>query len=223
MTAAPSTRRAALRRAALAAGAIATPALLRPAVADAQEEVDEAELEAFLVEAVVLEQIALLAYETAANQLRADRELTRTLERFAGHEQAHASAVRSALDSLGVDEPDPPSAPDNSAAIEDVDELDDERAAELVDLLAELGDIEERDAYLEYLVSLEEAQLELYALEAPEFATEDLLRVGAEIAACQAQHLVVLREALGAAPADALPEIPAAPPGDAEPADGGGD
>lgn len=209
------TRRDALRSATCAAGAIAIPALLRPTSAAAQEgEDDDAATEDFLVEAIVVEQIAAVACATAAGELEAPRQLTRTLEQFAAQERAHAKALRAALDSLGVDPPDAPSRPDDSGAIEGIDQLDDARATELVELLAELGELSGRDAYLEYLVGLEEEQLELYLRETPEFVAEDLLRTGVEIAACQAQHIVVLREALGSPPARAVPDLPAAEPAD---------
>ena len=203
----PATRRVTLRRAALAAGALALPAAVRPAPSVAQDEDEAVALEDFLVEAIVLEQIAVLAYATAAGELDGEPRLSRTLERFERQEQIHATALRSALDSIGVDPPNAPASPDDVGAIEDADRLDGERAAELIDLLGELARLGDRDARLEYLVDLEQEQLRFYLAQAPTLDAEDILRTGAEIAACQAQHVVVLREALGVAPAEAVPEL----------------
>lgn len=204
-----ATRRTALRRALLAAGALAAPVLMRPAVAAAQDEDDPAVLEDFLVEAIVLEQITVLAYATAGGELEDDRRLARALERFERQEQIHAKALRSALDSIGVDLPDAPASPDDVQAIEDAGAIDDERAAELIELLGELDGLTDRDDLLEYLIRLEEEQLHFYLTETPTLEAEDILRTGAEIAGCQAQHVVVLREALGASPAEAVPQLPA--------------
>lgn len=202
------TRRDALGRAALAAGALGTPALLRPAIARAQPEDDEVELADFLVEAIALEQLAALAYRTAAEAEDLGPSLRRTLRRFADQEDAHATALRAALDSIGVDPPDPPSGPRDAGAIEGIDRLDAARASQLADLLGELAGLERRDEYLEYLVEVEAGQIGLFLRATPEFASEDLLRTGAEIAGCQAQHSVVLRKALGSPPARAVPELP---------------
>jgi rubrerythrin len=205
-----ATRREALRRAALVTGAASAPALLRPAIAVAQVEEEPAGLEEFLVEAVVLEQMSALAYATAASELGdGDRSLQRTLTRFERQEQIHANALRSALDSIGVDPPEAPAAPDDLQAIENVEALDADRTEELSERLAELGDVEGRDDYLELLVRLEDEQIGFYLREAPGLSPEDILRVGVEIAACHAQHAVVLREALGVPLAQTIPELPA--------------
>lgn len=206
---AAATRRDALLRALVAGGAMAAPALLRPAVAAAQED-DPPGLEDFLVEAVVLEQIAALAYATAAGELGGDRALRRTLERFERQEQIHVTALRSALDSLGAEAPDAPGAPDDRGAIEGVEGLDAERAEELADLLAELGEARGRQEQLELLARIEDEQIAFYLREAPALEAEDILRTGVEIAACQAQHAAVLREALGRPPAEAVAEPAAA-------------
>lgn len=207
----PATRRTALRRALATAGALAAPALLRPATAGAQEEDDPAVLEEFLVEAIVLEQIAVLAYATAGGELEDDRRLARTLERFERQEQTHAKALRSALDSIGIELPDAPASPDDVQAIEDAGAIDDERAAELTELLGELDGLMGRGELLEYLIRLEEEQLRFYLDQAPTLEAEDILRTGVEIAACQAQHIVVLGQTLGASPAEAVPALPVSP------------
>lgn len=201
-----ATRRDVLRRAALAAGTLSTPGLLRPALAAAQ---DDPSLEDFLSEAVVLEQIAVVAYSSASAALDGQRELSRSLQRFERHEQIHATALRSALDSLGIEPPSAPSAPDDAPAIEGAERIGAERTEELVELLGEIGELEGRDEHLEHLIEIENEQLALYLGATPGFDAEDLVRTGVEIAACQAQHIVVLREAMGAPPAEALPRLPA--------------
>jgi rubrerythrin len=205
-----ATRRDALRRAALAAGVLASPTLLRPKPARAQATDDEVELAAFLVEAIALEQIAVLAYESAADEEGLGAGLGQTLRRFAEHEQAHASALRSALDSIGVDSPDAPRGARDREAIEGIDRLDADRATELADLLGELAELDARGEYLDYLVGIEREQIELYVQATPEFGSEDLVRTGAEIAGCAAQHAVVLREALGAPPARSVADLSSA-------------
>lgn len=202
-----ATRREALRRAVVGGGALALPPLLWPAIADAQDD-EEPVLEDFLTEAIVIEQIAVLAYSSAAAALEGERDLAGTLRRFERQEQIHATALRSALDSLAIDLPAAPAAPDDAPAIEGAERLDDERAAELVELLGRVDGLEGRRAHLDYLIELENEQLGLYLREAPTLDAEDMLRTGAEIAACQSQHLVVLGVALGTAPAQAVPRLP---------------
>jgi rubrerythrin len=177
-----ATRRDALRLAGLSAGALAVPALLQPAFALAQSE-DDDDLGDFLEQAIDLEQAAALAYETAAEGKDVDAELKRSFELFREQEQAHANALRQAQDSLGFDLPD---------------ELTDPADSDQLDGLEKLRSPNE---FLAFLVGLEQDQLRFYVEDAPALDSEDLRRTAAEILGCQAQHLVVLREAQGAAPA----------------------
>ena len=177
-----STRREALRLAGIGAGAAALPPLLLPAIARAQSSEDD-DLNDFLEPAIELEQAAALAYDTAAGANGIDAELKRTFERFRDQEQAHATALRSALDSLGFDLPDELTDPADS------DELDG------------IEDLKSANDYLAFLVDLEQQQVSYYSSDAPPLDSEDLVRTSLEILGCQAQHLVVLREAQGAAPA----------------------
>jgi rubrerythrin len=179
-----ATRRDTLRVAALGAAALAAPALLRPARAQAQSGEDE-DLRDFLEQAIDLEQAAELAYETAAKAKDLDSQLKRSFERFRGQEQAHADALRSALDSLGFDLPD---------------ELTDASDSEF---LKGLDGLKTGDQYVKFLIGLEDQQVKLYLEETPDLDSEDMTRTGAEIVGCQAEHLVVLHEAQGASPADA--------------------
>lgn len=198
MTAA--SRREAIRRAALAAGAIAAagalPALLRPAAARAQASEPE-RLRDFLAPAIALEQIGELAYSTAAQT--AGGGARRSLERLRDQEQAHADALRSALDSLGYDLPEEPEAADD-AEVFDVEGIDEERRSELTDLLEGLETLEREGELLDYLISLERAQTGYYLEAAPELESEDLARTSAELVASHAQQLVVLRLARGEDP-----------------------
>jgi hypothetical protein len=178
----PTTRREAMRLAGLGVGAAATQTLLLPALARAQSS-DDDDLNDFLEPAIELEQATAVAYETAAEAKGIDGELKRTFERFQEQEQAHATALRSALDSLGFDLPDELSDPAQSDHLDGIDNLKSE------------------NDYLAFLVDLEQEQVRYYASDAPPLDSEDLIRTSAEILGCQAQHVVVLREAQGAAPA----------------------
>lgn len=177
-----TTRREALRLAGIGAGTAALPGLLIPTIARAQS-ADDDDLDDFLEPAIELEQAAALAYETAAEAKGLDADLNRTFERFRDHEQAHATGLRSALDSLGFDLPDELTDPADS------------------DRLDGIKDLRSANDYLAFLVDLEQEQVHYYASDAPTLDSEDLIRTSAEILGCQAQHLVVLREAQGAAPA----------------------
>ena len=211
-------RREALRLAALGAGAIAAAGFARPALAGAQAAGDE-DLRDFLVGAISLEQLAVLAYSTAARQ--GDTDIGPTLEAFRDQEQAHANALRQALDTLGFDLPDAPDSATDTGAFEDVDGLDSAQSERLLDLLDELGGLSSPRQYLKYLARLEDEQLTYYTSEGPVVDSVDLTTTSAEIAGCQAQHSVVLLTELGrteaeaaAAPAKrALDAVPAASSG----------
>lgn len=177
-----TTRREALRLAGIGAGAAALPGLLLPAIARAQSS-DDDDLNDFLEPAVELEQAAALAYETAADAKGVDAELKRAFDLFRDQEQAHANALRQALDSLGFDLPDELTNPADS------------------DHLDGIQNLKSANDYLAFLVDLEQEQVRYYSSDAPALDSEDLIRTSAEILGCQAQHLVVLREAQGAAPA----------------------
>ena len=194
MNAGQQSRREALRRAALGAGALAAAGLVRAAPAAAQNPDDE-DLRDFLVGAISLEQLAVLAYSTAARDGGTDIQVT--LERFRDQEQAHATALRNALDTIGFDLPDPPDSTTDTGAFEDVDGLDAEASERLLGLLDELDGLGSPRDFLTYLVKLEDEQVTYYTAEAPAADSVDLTTTSAEIAGCQAQHIVVLRSELG--------------------------
>jgi len=216
VSAAARSRRETLRTAALGAGALAAAGLLRPAFAGAQSPEDE-DLRDFLVEAIALEQLAVLAYATAARE--GDTEIGPTLELFRGQEQAHANALRQALDTLGFDRPDAPDSSTDTGAFEDVEGLDTDASERLLDLLDKLDGLSRPRQYLDYLTRLEDEQIRYYTSQGPAVDSVDLTTTSAEIAGCQAQHVLVLLSELGrtdveAAAAPARTALEAVPAGD---------
>lgn len=191
-------RREALRRGAIAAGTLATAGLLRPTFAVAQSPDDE-DLRDFLVEAIGLEQVTALAYSTAADASGGDPERKRRLDEFRDQEQAHVNALRSAIDELGFDPPDAPDSPTDAAIFDGVDGLSDDAVSRLTDQLDQLDATKTPAQFLDLLSALETAQLELYAERGPALDSSDLSTTAAEVAGCQAQHLVVLAGLAGRA------------------------
>jgi rubrerythrin len=196
-------RRELLRRAALGGGALTATGLLGPTLAAAQS-TDDDDLRDYLVEATGLEQITVLAYGTAAEAKGTQPVVRQSLERFGAQEQAHADAWRSALDSLGFDAPDPPDDATDTGVFDDVEGLSDEAANQLTGLLDNLDGLSKPEELLRFLVELEQRQLRYYVGAAPALDSEDLATTSAEIAGCQAEHLVVLHQAEGDSPADAV-------------------
>jgi rubrerythrin len=205
------TRRDALRAAVLGAGAVAGASLLRPLTAVAQSSVDE-DLRDFLAPAIALEQIAVFAYDAALDADGASADEKAVFERFRDQEQAHADALRQAIDLVGFDAPDAPESPDDSGAF-DIDGIDAERARQLTTTLSEVGDLTNVADFLRYLTDLEEEQIGRYATGAPTLDSEDLATTSAEIAANQAQHLIVLGSLRKEEPPQTLAAIEAAASG----------
>ena len=205
MTDSATTRREIMRRAALGAGALTVAGLAQPVDALAQAPDDE-DLRDFLVEAIGFEQVTVLAYSTAAEANGVEPELKTTLETFRAHEQAHADALRSALDGLGFDPPAAPDSATDTGVFDDVEGLSDDAQEQLVRRLDDLEALDGARAkqVLELLVELEGEQLSLYVAGAPGLDSEDLSTTATEIAGCQAQHLVVLAQELGDPAADAI-------------------
>ena len=131
-----------------------------------------------------------------------------TLDTFRDLVLALACAVGRALDELGFDPPDAPDSPSDTTVFDDVDGLDDTSSPyatpDLKDLLSGLDGLKGTKQYLDYLVKLEEAQIGYYVGQAPGLDSVDLSTTGAEIAGCQAEHLIVVREQQGDDPAAAL-------------------
>jgi rubrerythrin len=204
MSEAAHNRRETIRRAALAAGALAASGLARPALAAAQTSDDE-DLRDFLVEAIGLEQVTVLAYSTAAEQAGAD--FNRTFELFRDQEQAHANALRSAIDELGFDPPEPPDSPTDTGVFEDVEGLDDDAAKRLGDRLGEIRDADGLDQLIGVLLELEDEQITYYGTEGPGLDSYDLATTAASIGGCQAQHLVILKTSTGRPAAEAATSV----------------
>jgi rubrerythrin len=218
VSAAPIDRRAVLRGAVTGAGAIAAAGLVVPALSRAQSPADE-DLRDFLVEAIALEQVTVLAYATAADA--AGGELATTLERFRDQEQAHANALRAALDSLGFDPPEPPDSPADTGVLDGVEGLSDETAARLTTALEDLDGLERPEEILAEIQKLETEQLRFYIAQGPVGESVDLSTTSAEIAGCQAQHLIAVRQELGETPEEAVSAVtraadPAAPTADTD-------
>jgi hypothetical protein len=197
-------RRETLRAGVIAAGAIAAGGLLRPVRAAAQASPETEALRDFLAEAVAREQILALAYADAGQAGGTDAAAGRPLERFRMQTQAHVNALTSALESIGYDSPDAPSDPQDDGVFDGVDGIDSETATELADLLAKVGEPSDAKGFLDLLIELELGQIDFYVERGPALDSEDLRTTCAEIAANEAQHLVVLREANDVAPAKAL-------------------
>jgi rubrerythrin len=220
VTDAATSRRQALRGAAIGAGAIAAGGLLRPGAAAAQAPSDE-DLRDFLAEAIALEQITVLAYARAADSEGVDPQLRGMLQTFRDQEQAHANALRTAIDSLGFDAPSAPDDTDETTVFEDVDGIDEDTAAQLTRLLERIETLEKPGDWLAYLVDLESRQIAYYVENAPGLDSEDLATTSAEIAGCQAQHLQVLSVERGNGAAVAVGEAVKAATGAPAPADAG--
>ena len=182
------TRRETLHRAAGLGAAVLLPSLLRPAGARAQS-TEEEDLRDFLEQAIELEQASVLAYDTAVESPEMDAGLKATLELLRDQEQAHANAWRSAIDSLGFDSPGPPT------ELGDVEDLDGFEA------------LERSDELLTGIAEYEQLLLARYLDLAPELESEDLSRTSAEVIASHAQHIVVVRGALGEDPATVIARI----------------
>jgi rubrerythrin len=174
------TRRELVQRGLAAGGAVvaagAIPFFLRVRNAFAQAGDDKAVLEA----AVALEQQAVFAYTAAADsgKLGKSEPVARL---FAAQEQEHADGLTRALRDLGGSPPPKPAAPD------EVPGLKEAAAGNAVDIT-------------NFAVELETMAVAAYYDAHGKLKAPKLLATGASIMANEAQHLVVLRQALGKNP-----------------------
>jgi hypothetical protein len=210
-----TSRREALRAGALAAGAVAVGGLVSPLRAAAQVSQETEDLRDFLGPAIAREQITALAYAEADTANGVDAGLKRSLERFREQTQAHVNALTSAIESIGYDAADAPSDPQDDGAFDGADGIDSDTATELSDLLAKVGEPKNAKEFLELLIELELDEIGVYLDQAAALDSEDLRTTSAQIAANQAQHLVVLRQANDVALAETL-KIDAGSSGGAE-------
>jgi rubrerythrin len=175
------TRRELMRRGLVAGGAViaasSVPLFLRVTKAFAQADGDAAILEA----AVGLEQTAVFAYTAAAGSGKLDPATTKVAKLFAAQEQEHADGLTAALEALGGSAPPKPTGP------EDVEGLAEAAA-------------KGQAAIARFAVELETTAVAAYYDAHGKLKDPKLLSTGASIMANEAQHLVVLRQALGANP-----------------------
>jgi rubrerythrin len=169
-------RRELVRRGLVAGGAVvaatAVPFLLHARNAMAQADGDAAILEA----AIELEQTAVFAYTAAAKGGKLGKA-TNVATLFARQEQEHADALTQALEGLGGKAPAKPTRPG------DVDGLAKAAGGNATDIL-------------NFAVELETMAVGAYYEAHSMLKSPKLLSTGASILANEAQHLVVLRQAL---------------------------
>ena len=134
----------------------------------------------YLQAALHVEQVAALAYEAAADKPLEGAERAQAL-RFATHERHHAAALETMLFALTVPVRE-------HAGPDDLDEL-----------LPGLRDADRRTS-LRDLAALEGAAIAGHQLMGRRLLALDALRTVAAVMAGGAQHLVVLRDALGQTP-----------------------
>jgi rubrerythrin len=175
------TRRDALRRGLFAGGAAlsaaAVPGLLTAGRAFAQEAETSIGDSGIVEGAVNLEQTAVLVYETGAQSgFLGPAESTAKL--FAGQEQQHADVVIKMLRNLGGTVPAPPLPQD----------------------VPGLSEVKTRAAFLDFVLRLENEAIATYADAIQNLQDPVLMKPMAQIMANEGQHLVVLRQALGADP-----------------------
>ncbi len=163
----------------MGAAVAALPALGAAAPARAQT---GARTDAELLSSIVsIEQASALAYDSAAERLAAERPLAQALAAFAGHEREHARTLVPALEAAGGSAP---AAPAGAAAVSGL-----ERAL-----------ARGRRATLGFALILEDAAVAAYYESQGKLRDRELLSRTAAIMGCQAQHQVVLRQALGRDP-----------------------
>jgi rubrerythrin len=136
-----------------------------------------------LQSAIRLERIAVLAYGFAIDSTLLTPALAGVARRFRGHEQAHADALTTALTDLGGTPPPPPK-------LEDVDSV-----------VEGIGDLRSQADVVRFAIELETATVAAYYDAQRKLVDAKLLQSGVSIMANEAQHLVVLRQAVHRDPA----------------------
>lgn len=179
----PISRRDALRGAAVGAGALA---LARPAAAFGQGSgFDPTDL---LVDALEIVRALPVAYAEASNlpQPRADAV---ALVRLGVQSDAQAETLENAFELNSAD--DPPATP---------------TALDETEALSDLGDSPSLDDLLGRAIELESQLISTLLGGVADLDSPSLVRTFAEIVSSAAQHLVVVREISGEAPADVVPD-----------------
>ncbi len=173
-------RRELMRKGVIFGGAVvaasAVPFFMKTLNAFAQADGDAEILQA----AIGLEQSAVFAYTAAAGTGKLGKS-TPVAKLFAKQEQEHADGLISALEGLGGKAPAKPTKP------EDVPGLAEAAGGDAKDIT-------------EFAVELETMAVAAYYDAHGKLQAPELLSTGASIMANEAQHLVVLRQALGQDP-----------------------
>ena len=178
------TRREALRRglaaaaAAIAAGSI--PSLISAENAPADSGDDASILEG----AIAIEQTAVVAYASAYDSGWLSKPVADFVRLFREQEREHAEALSGALREVGGVVPSPPAPAE----------------------LPGFGSVRNQEDFLGFAVRLENLAVAVYVDAQRKLLSPDLLRLATQIMSNEGQHLVVLRQALGAGPAASVPE-----------------
>ena len=131
-----------------------------------------------LEQAIGLENIAVLAYDTAIDSGLLSQGFTRVARRFRDHEQEHADALSTALMDLGGTPPEKPTVKDIDAVVKGI------------------RDVKSQGDIVDFAIELEMAAVAAYYDAHRKLVDAKLLQTGASIMANEAQHLVVLRQAV---------------------------
>lgn len=131
-----------------------------------------------LQSAITLEGIAVLAYGVAIDSGLLSGNFTKVARRFRDHEQEHADALTTALTDLGGT---PPAKPE----IKDIDGV-----------VKGIGTLKSQGDVANFAIELEMAAVAAYYEAHRKLTDAKLLQAGASIMANEAQHLVVLRQAV---------------------------
>ena len=128
------------------------------------------------------QELALLdAYGRGTSLLRG--ELRATGRQFRAHQQEYVDAITKAIRGLGG-----------------------ETEVEPAEAGVDLGEVDSQAEFLGLAYQLENAAFAAYVDASPRLYTEAPRKLAASLAAAHAQHLVVLRQALGESPLQAVPE-----------------
>jgi hypothetical protein len=142
---------------------------------------------ATLTDALRLEHAAEFTYRAATRSDSA--EVSAIAMRFAPQETAHVSAIATAMEALGARKLPPPRSP---AAVDAI-----ARDFGISPVLSELRTPQET---LGFMLAFEQELVAAWTATHRRLADASLLQTATSILGCQAQHLVVLRQALGRDP-----------------------
>jgi rubrerythrin len=131
-----------------------------------------------LISAIKLERIAVLAYGVAIDSKLLTPAFEKVAVRFRDHEQAHADVLTTALTDLGGTPPPDPVVKDIDGVVEGI------------------GDLKSQADVANFAIELEMAAVAAYYDAHSKLVDAKLLQTGASIMASEAQHLVVLRQAV---------------------------